>query len=87
MSFIYYFVSSEWLGDVATSLLFPPLFIFGNEKQPEALKKNLYSLSQIQEDTKRYCCLAMPTYRPWQPSNRIPKRHKSAPEPYEEKLN
>ncbi len=56
------FSSPEWLGNVATeppSLLFPPLFIFGNEKQPEVLKKNLYSLSQIQEDTNR-CCVARP---------------------------
>lgn len=36
------FLSTEWLGNVSTkppSLLFPPLFIFGNEKQPEALKR------------------------------------------------
>lgn len=36
------FLSPEWRGNVATeppSLLFPPLFIFGNEKQPEELKK------------------------------------------------
>ncbi len=87
MSFIYYFVSSERLGDVATSLLFPPLFIFGNEKQPVALKK-IYT-AYLKYKRTQNVTVAWPC-PPTAHDNLVTAFQKGtnlSPEPYEEKLN